>query len=339
MGTLGTTGLTLSDYRKRMAPDGSVDFIIEALEQGNPMLQHVKWNEGNLPTGNKTSVRVSIPTPSIRLINRGVANHKSTTKQITDTCMMLEDRSTVDVKLLRLSSDPQGLRRSEDAAFVMGFSDTVVKNLMYGDADKNPETFNGFSIRYDVIGGEKGEAGYQVIAGGTAGTGTNTSAFFVGWGSKHTVGIYPRGSKMGLTQEDLGEMDVNDANGNPYRALVTLFDWDCGLAVQDIRSNAAVRNIDVSKVMGLSSTDKKALVDKFIIAKNRIRNLQNKDKDVHLYVSDTMYDFFETYLLDKNNVHVTRQDLQGAPTQLYLSGIPIDKCDVIMETEPAFTVA
>ena len=66
--------------------------------------------------------------------------------------------------------------------------------------------------------------------------------------------------------------------------------------------------------------------------------MQNRDKDVHLYVSPALYDFFEVYLIDKNNVHVTRQDLQHAPTQLYLSGIPIEKSDSILETEPAFQV-
>jgi hypothetical protein len=43
------------------------------------------------------------------------------------------------------------------------------------------------------------------------------------------------------------------------------------------------------------------------------------------------------YLLDKTNVHVTRQELMGAAPQLYLSGIPIKKCDAISETEPAIS--
>ena len=338
MSTLGTQALTLADYRKRMNPDGSVDFIIEALQQANPLINHVRWMQGNLPTGNKTTVRTSIPKPSIRRINRGIDSHKSTTKQVVDTCMMLEDRSEVDVKLIGLQPDKAGFRRSEDAAFVMGFGDMVAEMMFYGDTDKEPDNFNGLSVRYDVCGGDKHTAGYQVISGGTAGTNVNTSAFFVGWGTKATSGIYPKFSKMGLQQQDLGEMDALDSNGKPYRALVTLFDWDCGMAVQDIEANSLVRNIDVTKLAGMTSTQKQDLIRQFVVAKNRIRNLQNRDKDVHLYVSPAMYDWFELYLLDKNNVHVTRQDIMNAVPQLYFSGIPIEKSDSILETEPAFTV-
>ena len=339
MGILGMEALTLSDYRKRMNPDGSVDFIIEALERANPIMNHVKWIEGNLPTGNKTTLRTSIPRPSIRRINQGIVSHKSTTKQIQDTCMMLEDRSEVDVKLIRLQPNGEAFRRSEDAAFVAGFGDTVSDMLFYGDTQENPDTFNGLSIRYNIVGGEKHTAGHQVVAGGTPGTNTNTSAFFVSWGTKATTGIYPKNSQLGLSQKDLGEQDALDDKGHPYRALVTLFDMDCGLAVQDIEANALVRNIDVKTLDTLDSKKSLELIKKFVKAKNTIRNLQNRDKDTHLYVSPALYDFFEIYLLDKTNVHVTRQDLMNTRPQLYFSGIPIEKSDSILETEPAFPVA
>lgn len=339
MATLGIEALTMSDLRKRSNFDGSVDFIIEALENSNPVLQDMVWKEGNLPTGNKTTIRTALPTPQVRLINRGITPSKSLTKQVTDTCMMLEDRSTIDVKLLRLyGGNAEAYRRSEDAAFVQGFSDVIAANLFYGDTDANPGTFNGLSVRYSVCGGEKNDAGYQVVSGGTPGTDTNTSAFLVGFGTHATTGIYPRGSQAGLHKEDLGENDAEDANGGKYRAVSTLFSFDCGLAVQDIRANALVRNIDVTKLAGMTSAQKLALIEKFVIAKNRIRNLQRGDKKLVWYVSSTMYDFFELYLLDKNNVHVTRQDLLGQSPVLYFAGIPVKMCDAISEKEAAFTV-
>lgn len=335
MSTLGLEALTLADFRKRANPDGTLDFVIEALENSNPILQDMPWKEGNLPTGNKTTIRTALPKPSIRLINRGVKPSKSTTEQIQDTCMMLEDRSTVDVRLLKLyGGNAEAFRRSEDAAFVQGFSDVVAANVFYGDADENPGCFNGLSKRYATLTGNKGEAGYQVISAGTPGTNTNTSAMLVGWGTHATTGIYPRGSQLGLHQEDLGEMDAEDANGGKFRAVTTLFSWDCGLAVQDIRANAMVRNIDVSKLPTTSSA-KLDLIEKFVVAKNRVRNLQRGDKHLVWYVSQSLYDFFELYLLDKNNVHVTRQELMGDVPRLYFSGIEIKLCDALSETEAA----
>ena len=139
-----------------------------------------------------------------------------------------------------------------------------------------------------------------------------------------------------MQQRDLGENTVTDADGKEYQAVTTLFTWKCGLAVGDIRANALVRNIDMSTLGSMTAQQKLKLVEQFIRAKNRIRGIQSRDKKVVLYVGDELYNFFELYLLDKNNVHVTRQELMNAAPQLYLSGIPIKKCDAISESEPAF---
>lgn len=342
MALLGNNALTLSDWRKRTAPDGSIDFIIEALLNSNPIMDDVTWMQGNLPTGNKTTIRTSMPRPSIRRINRGIENHKSQTENVTDTCIILEDRSEVDIELLALAANPEAFRRSEDAAFVGGFSDAIAANLFYGDSDNLGEEFNGLWKRYQGKGygtvADKNKAPYQVVSAGTAGT-NNTSGYFVGWGTHATTGIYPKNSQMGLQQRDLGEQTVEDSSGKKYQAVTTLFTWKAGLAVGDIRSNAVVCNIDMSSLGSLTDAQQKALVGKFITAKNRIRNLQSRDKKVVLYVGDELYNFFELYLLNKTNVHVTRQDVMNAAPQLYLSGIPIKRCDAISEEEAAVTSA
>ena len=168
MALLGTQALTLSDLQKRVDPDGNIAYIIEALLNANPIMDDIVWKEGNLPTGNRTTVRASMPTPSIRRINAGVARHKSSTRQVQDTCIILEDRSCIDIEELALARNREAFRRSEDAAFVGGFTDAVAANIFYGNTDDTLDTFNGLTARYDTIGGEKNEAGYQVVAGGTA---------------------------------------------------------------------------------------------------------------------------------------------------------------------------
>ena len=338
MAVLGSEALTLSDLKKRLNPDGSVAFIVEALEQSNPILRDIPWIEGNLKTGNVTTVRTMVPTPSIRMINKGVARGKSRTKQVQDTCMILEDRSVVDIELLALQKDKEKFRASEDAAFVQGFSNYVAEQTFYGDSANVPGTFNGLSVRYNTYQGattKRGDSAYQVLSAGTPGTNTNTTAFFVGWGQKATVGIYPEGTLAGLKMRDLGEQTVTDSDSLEYQALATLFTWKCGLAVQNIRSNALLRNINVAALSGMSSAQKLALMDALTVTKNRIQNLESGDKQVRLYVSQSLYDFFETYMNDKNNVFVTQQTLMGAMPQLYFKGIPVSKCDAISETESA----
>ena len=341
MATLGTQALTLSDLRKRLAPDGSVDFIIEALLSSNPIMDDIAWKMGNLPTGNRTTIRTSMPKPSVRRINRGVTRHKSTTMQVQDTCIILEDRSCVDIEEIALAPNGEQFRRSEDAAFVGGFSDAIAANIFYGNADDDLDTFNGLSMRYPIIGGEKNTPGYQVIEGMTANAGAkNTSAFLVGWGTHATSGIYPKNSQAGLKQRDLGEQTVQDKDGNEYQALVSLFTWKGGLAVGGIGANAAVRNIDTEKITGdMTSDGKRKLIEKFVLAKNRIRNLQSREKKVVMYVSESLYNWFEIYLLDKNNVHVTRQELAADVPRLFFGGIEIKKCDAISDEETALKKA
>lgn len=335
MATYGQTALTLSDLRKRLAPDGSLDIIFEALENVNPIIDDARWIEGNLRTGNRTTLRASKPKPSVRYVNRGVQKSKSTTRQIEDTCIMLEDRSEVDIELIKLAApNGEAFRYSEDKAFVQGFSDVVAENIFYGNSTEDLNTFNGLAARYAIVGGEKNDAGYQVVSAGTANSNDkNTSIYIVGWGDTGTTGIYPKGSKAGLDKRDLGELPVYDDEGNAYQALVTLFHWDCGLCVRDIRANARLANIDTTTLAGMTSANSLKFMQSLAMAKNRIRNLDNKQNNYVMYVSDSVYDFMENYQLDKTNVFVTVREMMNQPPTMYFRGIPVKRCEAIAETE------
>ena len=60
---IGSTALTFSDLRKRLNPQGQLDTIMEVMAQSNPIMEDIPWMEGNLPTGNQTTVRTSYPHP------------------------------------------------------------------------------------------------------------------------------------------------------------------------------------------------------------------------------------------------------------------------------------
>lgn len=334
MATVGNLAVTMMDYRKRLDPDGSLAFIMENCAQQNEIMKRIKWMEGNLPTGIQTTQRTSLPAPSIRVINQGVEASKSTTKQVVDTCMMYESRSCVDVKLLALQTNPEAFRRSEDAAHIEGYAQEIASTLIYGDIEKDRDKFNGIAVRYNTFTGGKGTAGYQVIdAGMGSASAVNGSAYLIGFGEHATAGIYPKGTQCGMKMQDLGEGDVYDKNGNPYRAVQTLFSYNAGLTVRDIRQNAAVRNIDCSALQSITDTKAKELVNKFIYAKNRIRNLSQPGTDFAWYVPDAIYDFLEVFLLNKNNVHVTRADFEGGISGIRLSGIPVFRMDCMRTDE------
>lgn len=323
---------TLSDLQKMLNPDGSIARVMEVLNESNPMIEDIPWEEGDLPIGTKTTIRTALPSPSIRRINRGTEPTKGSVKQIIDVCMHLEDRSRIDVELLAGKPNPAAYRAAEDDAHVEGMGQYVARQMLYGDLESDPDTFNGFTARYNTLTGDKGSAGYQTLSCGTAGANnTNTSMWFVDWGDNRVVGIYPKGTQAGLAKQDLGESDVNDVNGNAYRAVQTLYSWKLGLAVKNVRSVVRACNIDMAKIGSLTDANQKALIDMFIKAKNRLW----MPKNPIAYVSSDLYTFLECYLTNKNNVHVTREDVMGAPPILRFSGIQVKKMDCMTDTEAA----
>ena len=72
MATLSTTQPTLLDHAKVFGPDGKVAKIVELLSQSNASLQDIVMKEGNLPTGEQTTIRTGLPTSYWRLTNQGV---------------------------------------------------------------------------------------------------------------------------------------------------------------------------------------------------------------------------------------------------------------------------
>lgn len=338
MATIGNLALNFNDLRKRQAPDGTIDHIIEVLKQSNPIMDDIKWKQGNLPTGNQTTQRTSIPTPSLRAINKGVQPTKSSTKQVRDTCCILEARSRVDIELLQLEPDPQAFRRSEDDAHIEGFSEKVASMIFYGDSDENLDEFNGFAKRYDHFGGKKGEYSYQVRDAGGKTDGALSSIWLIGW-SNSVSGIYPKYGYAGLKMRDLGERTVEDAEGGSYQALESLFTWKPGLMVADPRMVAAVRNIDTAALLKATDAQKKSFMEQLIYAKNSLRRIQGENMKLGIYVSEKVYDFLESYLMDKNHVHVTRQDFANGTSVLALFGIPVYKEDALKDTESLITEA
>ncbi len=335
MATFGTEALTLLDLQKRYNATGNgISQIIEVLNRSNPIVQDLKYIEGNLPTGNVSVLRTGLPSPSLRMINRGVPVSKSTTKQVTDTCAMLEDRSEVDVRLLKLSNNAAQFRASEDAAHIEGFSQAVADMLFYGDTDEDPAEFNGLHKRYSALSTVKGEAGYQIINNGGTGT-TNTSMWIVCHGDDGVLGMYPRGSTAGIKKQDLGEIDSVDKDGNKFRVVSTLFSWDIGLAVKDVRRVAAIRNIDAAGLTSMTASKRQELIENVIRAKGRIRNLQSGRITPVMYVSPNMKTFLEIMLTDKNNVHITRQEVMNSFPKLYIAGIEVKECENIREDEEA----
>lgn len=250
MATLANGQLTLLDMSKRMSPDGKVDPIAELLSQQNEILEDIVYKEANQPTSHVVAIRTGLPAVYWRAYNAGVPSSKSTTAQITEPCAMLEARSHIDAKLLNLNGNSAAFRLSEESPFIEAMSQEMVGKIFNGNVGADPKTFSGLATRYSSTSAGNGQN--VILAGGSGAD--NASMYLVVWGEQTVFCPFPKGSKAGLQNRDLGEESVQDASGNWYQAARSLFQWDAGLVVKDWRYVVRIANIDISDWVGVTGT-------------------------------------------------------------------------------------
>ncbi len=325
---LSTKFLTLSDWAKRVDPDGRVSPVIEQLAETNPLLQDAHMMEGNLPTGHRSTQRTTQPSGTWRQLNQGVAETKSTTRQVDDQAGMLEAYSAVDVALANLNANAQAFRFSEDAAFIQGLGEDATDAILYGNSGTEPEKPHGLAPRYNSL--TTGTFSNVINAGG--GGSDNTSIWLITWGPMTCTLIHPKGTPVGLQVQDLGERPWDDTNGNPYQAFVTHYVWNIGLALPDYRYVVRICNIDVSDLTADASSGAD-LMFRMVTAyyKRPTVTIGNMTK-VIWYFNKTVPEFLHHQVSNKSNVNLTLDNAGGEPVVSFL-GAPVHVADAITSAE------
>ena len=268
MASLAVNFPTLLDLAKISDTDGKVTSVIEILNETNEVLMDMSWKEGNLPTGERTTIRTGLPRPTWRSFNEFVSPTKAKTAQITFNCGMLEAFSEVDCALADLNGNSAAFRLSEDRAHIEGIGQELAEAVFYGDEATNPASFTGLTPFYPSTSGGTGD---NVIDGKNAFNATNavvtddlSSVWLVKWGEA-IGGIVPKGSTAGMQVKDLGKMVMQgtsdtatsrDASPGRMMAYLSHYRQDSGLAVRDWRGAVRIANLsqDVSGTHSIVGT-------------------------------------------------------------------------------------
>lgn len=333
MATLSGNYLTMADWAKSIDPDGKVAKTVEMLSQTNRILDDMIFKEGNLPTGEQTSIRTGLPTAYYRLINQGTPDSKSTKVQIVENAAILSARSQVDRDEAVLNGNVNAYRMDEAKAFVEAMSQTQAQTLIYGTA-ANPEEYVGFANRYSSLSAESGE---NIISAGGAGA-DNTSIWLVNWGDK-IFGVFPKGSSAGLDHEDLGLGDAFDSSNNRFRAYMDEWTWKNGLVVKDWREAVRIPNIDVSDLVAKTGTQAitaATAIDKLM--SRAIDHLPNgPGSNASFYVNRTAASHLRVMALDRSQSAVTIEPAlnQFGKTihEMRFLGIPVRLVDRLINSE------
>ncbi len=344
MATLTSKYLTLADFARRLDPDGKPALIAELLSQENEILEDMVWQEANGTTGHQSTVRTGLPTLAWRLLNQGVPPSKSTTAQVVDSFGSLTGYSVIDKKEAQLSGDVAKFRLTEDVAFMEAMSQQIATTIFYGNQAVNQQQFTGLSPRFSTVSTTSAQNAVNVIdAGGTGNT--NTSIWLLGWGPRTVFGIFPKGSKAGLTHIDHGDTrSWVDGSGNPFETYQSYFEWDAGLVVKDWRYVVRVCNIDTTLLSGGSAAN---LINLLIKATYRpptmpkgagpVQKTDAPDEEMPpvrwaFYMNRTVRQYLHIQAANKPNLLLRLSEWEGKVILDYL-GIPLRNCDALTNAE------
>lgn len=315
---------TLADVMKSIGPNGQPFIgLAETLTQSTPLLMDATWQQCNKKTGHVFLSRTALPSVGWRKYNEGVAASKSKEDTIEESCGMLEGRSQIDEKMVRLNGGA-AYRAKMDEAFVQSFKHELETGFFYHSTNDAPHKFHGLAPRFAATTDAYGK---QIILQDSGASGSDqTDVWIVCWSPSTVYAIYPEGSAAGLRRDDRGVVDVYDEADNMYRAYVTYWNWDVGLCVQDARYVVRIGNVDTS---ALAKTGR-ALIDAMV---DGIEQLQDTDTGrCAIYCNRKV----QTYLRHQSNdgtknSTLTYENVAGRRV-VSIDGIPVRRTDALLNT-------
>lgn len=342
MATLAQSFFSLADLYKRTlgAPGEKMATVINLLAKSNAVYKDMVSYECNLGTLHRHSIVTGLPDVSWGAVYEGITQSKSHRQQVDDTTGFVESLSSIDSRLLELSTDRAAVRLAEARTFLESMAQEIETAFFYADPASEPRKPKGMAPRYNTL------SNANVVD--AAGSGSdNTSVWFVTWGETDTCGLYPKGTMAGVDRKDMGMQRVLDGSGNPYYVEEELFCQHVGFAVKDWRNNARIANIDVSDLAAGSVDIHKFMTNAYYkLHKRRIGNGQASVDDQHtpgrtvIYMNKEVLEAIDLAQSNKgssdNFIRLRPMELQGEEVPSW-RGIPIRETDAILNTEAALS--
>lgn len=328
MATIGSSYVDLIDVYKQQDAKGDFIPIIEILNEMNPILQDAIAVECNKGTTHLHTVRSGLPTVSWGKLYQGIPNGKGQTVQVEDTTGFVEGLSTIDQRLLDLSTNEGAVRLGEAMAYLESMNQEVSTKLFYGNTASDPEEFMGLSPRFNDLGASNGN---QIIDAGGTGS-DNTSIWFVSWGDNQCTLLYPKGTTAGVKRDDMGSQRLTDGAGDAYYGKEEKFTWHVGLAVKDWRYVSRIANVDVS-LMGAGSV---ALYDFMRKAYWQLQSRRIAGGKLAIYCNRDVMEALDALNTNAgasdNFTRLKPMEVEGQEVLTY-RGIPIRETDALINTE------
>lgn len=119
----------------------------------------------------------------------------------------------------------------------------------------------------------------------------------------------------------MGEQYAFDKNGKRFRAMITEFGWDVGVALYDPQRVVRIANIDSMKLSKKNTTGPD-LIDLMIQALERLPDEQQGR--VAFYMNDNVRSFLARQIVNKDNVMLSMDEVAGRKCMTF-RGVPIHR--------------
>ena len=348
MTALPDNNLTLADWAKRRDPDGSSAAVANLLSQQNDILENMTFMEANDATSHTVSVATGLPAVYWRSFNEGIMPSKGSTAQVKEDMGMLQTFSEVDSDLAELQNDLKVFRLGESRLRLSAMNNEMATSVFYSNSAVSTSKFMGLSARFSDSSALNGEN--IIKASGAETANQQTSLWIVGWGDETVFGTFPKGSKAGLVQEDLGKgiVDTFDTNGvytGKMMAYQDHFKWSMGLCVRDWRYVARVCNIDVPELSGLTGAQlpgSNAAISSYANLLHTVSDATYRIQDLGMcnpaiYCNRSVHSALNRIGLETHSSAITYEkgvSQFGTPKNfMKINGIPIYRNDAIVNTE------
>ena len=157
------------------------------------------------------------------------------------------------------------------------------------------------------------------------------------WGDRTVHGLYPKGSKAGLSRLDKGRETKNNTDGSLYDVHREKFKWHFGLSVRDYRYVSRIANIDVSNLQAGS-------VDIYKFMRKAFYKLKQRTViggRAAIYCNSDVLEALDaattpTSSTSASFVRLTPMQVDGREVMGY-RGIPVRECEAILNTEAQIT--
>lgn len=330
--------LTLADYESMVSDkDVSRKVLIHTIRDYMPFFDQGVILPANNGDSDKGQIVTKYPEGQLRGYNESWDAEEALGASARYTSSMVRTRSVVDLALYntRKPGEREAWRLRKDQAFMRGLARRTVRRVFYGDPKTDPRDCMG--LANIVVPTSEAFGGRCINAGGTT-SGKQTDIWLVNWDPANIYMFYPQGGEgPGLSVDDMGEQYVQDKNGKSYRALVTEFGWDLGVAAYDPESVVRICNVDTSKLSKKNTTSGAPdLIDLMTQALEMLPD--DASGRIAFYMNDTIRSVLRRQMQNKDNAFLTWAEIAGRKVLSY-GDTPIHKLgsDVIGNTGNALT--